>query len=91
MTCPLCHSLGSLDGATVPATITCPGRPREIAQRCPYRRIVERRPQRLPPRTRLEGVTFDEFAVARLPALLRYAVMLVGDPNLAEDLLRLTH
>ncbi len=33
----------------------------------------------------LETVTFDEYVAARLPALLRYAVMLTGDPHLAED------
>jgi RNA polymerase sigma-70 factor (sigma-E family) len=35
-------------------------------------------------------VGFDEFAAARLPALLRYAVMLTGDPHLAEDLVQET-
>lgn len=33
---------------------------------------------------------FDEFAAARLPALLRYAVMLTGDPHLAEDIVQET-
>jgi RNA polymerase sigma-70 factor (sigma-E family) len=31
---------------------------------------------------------FDEFAVRELPALLRYAVMLTGDPELAQDLVQ---
>jgi RNA polymerase sigma-70 factor (sigma-E family) len=35
-------------------------------------------------------VGFDEFAAARLPALLRYAVMLTGDPHLAEDVVQET-
>lgn len=29
---------------------------------------------------------FEEFVASRLPALLRYAVMLTGDPHLAQDL-----
>jgi RNA polymerase sigma-70 factor (sigma-E family) len=33
-------------------------------------------------------VTFSEYVETRLPALLRYAVMLVGDPHLAEDLVQ---
>jgi RNA polymerase sigma-70 factor (sigma-E family) len=33
-------------------------------------------------------VTFDEFAAARLPALLRYAIVLTGDRELAEDLVQ---
>src|SRR6185295_13375827 len=36
-------------------------------------------------RTRPEGVTFDEYLLASLPGLLRYAVMLTGDAHLAED------
>jgi RNA polymerase sigma-70 factor (sigma-E family) len=35
-------------------------------------------------------VTFDEFAAARLPALLRYAVFLAGDRHPAEDLVQET-
>ncbi|MDG6108310.1 SigE family RNA polymerase sigma factor [Dactylosporangium aurantiacum] len=35
-------------------------------------------------------MTFDEFLAARLPALLRYAVMLTGDPHLAEDVVQET-
>jgi RNA polymerase sigma-70 factor (sigma-E family) len=35
-------------------------------------------------------VTFDEFMAARLQPLLRYAVMLTGDPHLAEDLVQET-
>lgn len=35
-------------------------------------------------------VTYDEFVVARLQPLLRYAVMLTGDPHLAEDLVQET-
>src|SRR4051794_13046174 len=34
------------------------------------------------------GVTFDEFVEARLQALLRYAVMLTGDPHTAQDLVQ---
>src|SRR5436190_20359721 len=33
-------------------------------------------------------VTFDDFVAAQLPALLRYAVMLTGDRQLAEDVLQ---
>jgi RNA polymerase sigma-70 factor (sigma-E family) len=33
-------------------------------------------------------MTYDEFVAARLPALMRYAVMLTGDPYLAEDLVQ---
>ena len=33
-------------------------------------------------------MTFDEFAVSRLPGLLRYAVMLTGDRDLAQDLVQ---
>lgn len=35
-------------------------------------------------------MTYEEFAGARLPALLRYAVMLTGDPHLAQDLVQET-
>jgi RNA polymerase sigma-70 factor (sigma-E family) len=35
-------------------------------------------------------VTFEEFAVARMPALLRYALMLTGDEHLAQDLVQET-
>jgi RNA polymerase sigma-70 factor (sigma-E family) len=37
---------------------------------------------------RLSGVTFEEFALARLPSLLRYAVVLTGDTNLAQDVVQ---
>jgi RNA polymerase sigma-70 factor (sigma-E family) len=33
-------------------------------------------------------VTFEEFAAARLPALLRYAVVLTGDRELAQDVVQ---
>jgi hypothetical protein len=33
-------------------------------------------------------MTFEEFAAARLPALLRYAVMLTGDRELAQDVVQ---
>lgn len=33
-------------------------------------------------------MTYDEFAASRLPALLRYAVMLTGDPHTAADLVQ---
>jgi RNA polymerase sigma-70 factor (sigma-E family) len=33
-------------------------------------------------------VTFEEFAEARLQALLRYATVLCGDPHLAQDLVQ---
>ncbi|HEX3816413.1 MAG TPA: sigma factor, partial [Mycobacteriales bacterium] len=33
-------------------------------------------------------MTFEEFAAARLPALLRYAIVLTGDRGLAEDLVQ---
>jgi RNA polymerase sigma-70 factor (sigma-E family) len=33
-------------------------------------------------------VTYDEFVDARLQALLRYAVMLTGDPHTAQDLVQ---
>jgi RNA polymerase sigma-70 factor (sigma-E family) len=33
-------------------------------------------------------MTFDEFAAARLPALLRYAVMLTGDRDRAQDIVQ---
>lgn len=35
-------------------------------------------------------MTYEEFASTRLPALLRYAVMLTGDPHSAEDLVQET-
>jgi RNA polymerase sigma-70 factor (sigma-E family) len=35
-------------------------------------------------------VTYEEFAEARLAALLRYAVMLTGDPHVAQDLVQET-
>ncbi|MEN3361075.1 MAG: hypothetical protein V7637_5057, partial [Mycobacteriales bacterium] len=31
---------------------------------------------------------FEEFAVRELPGLLRYAVMLTGEPDLAQDLVQ---
>src|SRR5262249_128661 len=39
-------------------------------------------------RDRLNGVTFEEFAMARLPSLLRYAVVLIGDRDLAQDIVQ---
>lgn len=36
------------------------------------------------------AVTFEEFVDLRLPALLRYAVMLTGDPYTAQDLVQET-
>jgi len=33
-------------------------------------------------------VTFEQFAVARLPSLLRYAVVLTGDRDLAQDIVQ---
>jgi RNA polymerase sigma-70 factor (sigma-E family) len=33
-------------------------------------------------------MTFDEFAAARLPAVLRFATALSGDPDLAKDLVQ---
>ena len=36
----------------------------------------------------LEAVTFEQFAVARLPSLLRYAVVLTGDRDLAQDVVQ---
>ncbi len=33
-------------------------------------------------------MTFDEFAAARLPAMLRFATALRGDPDLAKDLVQ---
>jgi RNA polymerase sigma-70 factor (sigma-E family) len=33
-------------------------------------------------------VTFEEFAMARLPSLLRYAVVLTGDRDLAQDVVQ---
>ncbi|MFC7546348.1 SigE family RNA polymerase sigma factor [Plantactinospora sp. GCM10030261] len=35
-------------------------------------------------------MTYEEFADARLGALVRYAVLLTGDPHLAEDLVQET-
>ena len=35
-------------------------------------------------------VTYEEFADSRLSALLRYAVMLTGDPASAQDLVQET-
>jgi RNA polymerase sigma-70 factor (sigma-E family) len=40
------------------------------------------------PGNRLSGVTFEEFAMARLHSLLRYAVVLTGDPDLAQDVVQ---
>src|SRR2546429_10015979 len=37
---------------------------------------------------RLRGVTFEEFAMARLHSLLRYAVVLTGDHDLAQDVVQ---
>src|SRR5205823_14882454 len=36
----------------------------------------------------LRGVTCEEFAMARLPSLLRYAVVLTGDHDLAQDVVQ---
>lgn len=36
----------------------------------------------------LRGVTFEEFAAARLAVLLRYAVVLTGDRQLAQDVVQ---
>lgn len=36
----------------------------------------------------MEGVTFAEFAATRLPRLLRYAVVLTGDRELAQDVVQ---
>jgi RNA polymerase sigma-70 factor (sigma-E family) len=36
----------------------------------------------------LEIVTFEQFAMARLPSLLRYAVVLTGDRDLAQDVVQ---
>ena len=33
-------------------------------------------------------MSFEEYVAARLPALPRYAVLLTGDPHLAEDLVQ---
>jgi RNA polymerase sigma-70 factor (sigma-E family) len=33
-------------------------------------------------------VTFEQFAMARLPSLLRYAVVLIGDRELAQDVVQ---
>lgn len=35
-------------------------------------------------------MTYEEFAGSRLPALLRYAMMLTGDPHTAQDLVQET-
>jgi RNA polymerase sigma-70 factor (sigma-E family) len=35
-----------------------------------------------------DSVTFEQFAVARLPSLLRYAVVLTGDRDLAQDVVQ---
>lgn len=35
-------------------------------------------------------MTYEEFADSRLTALLRYAVMLTGDPHTAQDLVQET-
>ena len=35
-------------------------------------------------------MTYEEFADSRLPALLRFAVMLTGDPHLAQDVVQET-
>jgi RNA polymerase sigma-70 factor (sigma-E family) len=45
--------------------------------------VHNRRPARV-----LGGVTFEEFAMARLPSLLRYAVVLTGDRDLAQDVVQ---
>ena len=36
----------------------------------------------------LVDVTFEQFAMARLPSLLRYAVVLTGDRDLAQDVVQ---
>jgi RNA polymerase sigma-70 factor (sigma-E family) len=36
----------------------------------------------------ISGVTFEQFAVTRLPGLLRYAVVLTGDRELAQDVVQ---
>jgi len=41
-----------------------------------------------PPRYVLDGVTFEQFAMARLSSLLRYAVVLTGDRDLAQDIVQ---
>jgi hypothetical protein len=33
-------------------------------------------------------VTFEQFAVARLPSLVRYAIVLTGDRYLAQDIVQ---
>ena len=43
---------------------------------------------RFPAARHLDGVTFAEFAAARLPSLLRYAVVLTGDQDLAQDVVQ---
>jgi RNA polymerase sigma-70 factor (sigma-E family) len=45
--------------------------------------LHKRRPERIQ-----EGVTFEEFAMARLSSLLRYAVVLTGDRDLAQDVVQ---
>ncbi|MCU7728079.1 SigE family RNA polymerase sigma factor [Actinoplanes sp. KI2] len=40
------------------------------------------------PATVVESVTFEEFAMARLQSLLRYAVVLTGDRDLAQDVVQ---
>jgi RNA polymerase sigma-70 factor (sigma-E family) len=37
-----------------------------------------------------QNVTFEAYLALRLPALLRYALMLTGDPHLAEDVVQET-
>ncbi len=37
---------------------------------------------------RLDGMSFEGFATARLPSLLRYAVVLTGDRDLAQDVVQ---
>jgi RNA polymerase sigma-70 factor (sigma-E family) len=41
-----------------------------------------------PPGCVVVDVTFEQFAVARLPSLLRYAVVLTGDRDLAQDVVQ---
>jgi RNA polymerase sigma-70 factor (sigma-E family) len=43
---------------------------------------------RFGPGRHLINVTFEEFAAARLPGLLRYAVVLTGDRDLAQDVVQ---
>jgi RNA polymerase sigma-70 factor (sigma-E family) len=49
----------------------------------PPTRLSEERPPEV-------SVTYEEFVDSRLTALLRYAVMLTGDPHLAQDLVQET-